>query len=55
MKGVGDEISEVKSPHCFSEMAKGSHRAIYEQIVTRKSKFAINILLKWHTKKGNYT
>lgn len=47
LKGVGDEISEVKIATLLAEMAKGSHRVLYDQIVTRKSKFAMNILLKW--------
>ena len=47
LKGVGDEISEVKIATLLAEMAKGSHRVLYNQIVTRKSKFAMNILLKW--------
>jgi hypothetical protein len=47
LKGVGDEMPEVKIATLLLKMTKGSRQVIYNQVVTRKSKFAMNILLKW--------
>jgi hypothetical protein len=47
LKGVGDEMPEVKISKLLAKMSKGTRRVLYNQIVTRKSKFAMNILLKW--------
>ena len=47
LKGVGDEMPEVKIATLLLKMTKGSRQVLYTQVVTRKSKFAMNILLKW--------
>jgi hypothetical protein len=47
LKGVGNEMPEVKIATLLAKMAKGSRQVLYNQIVTRKSKFTMNILLKW--------
>ena len=47
LKGVGDEMPEVKIATLLAKMTKGSRQVLHNQVVTRKSKFAMNILLKW--------
>jgi len=47
LKGVGDETPEIKIATLLAKMAKGSRRVLYNQIVTRKSNFAMNVVLTW--------
>ena len=47
LKGVGDEMPEVKIATLLLKMTKGSRQVLCNQVVTRKSKFAMDILLKW--------